>query len=123
MFQGINIGRHEEIIRTMLFSKNPGTPEQYGCIMFVLENAEYLQKIIWSPVEDKIDGFTCYRFLTGRIFWYFFLPEAYPKDKKNFFIAPEGTLRLVKAPWAKETIIKRIAGTVAERYNSSTNGG
>ena len=113
MFKNINIGKHEEVIRKMLFSKNPGVPEQYGCMMFVLSDTKYLQKTIWSPVEDTIDGFTCYRFLTGRIFWYFFLPEAYPKDAKNFFLSTEGTLRLVKAPWSEETVIKRIAGIVA----------
>jgi hypothetical protein len=124
MFDGINIGNHhEEVIRKMLFSKDPGKPDQYGCIMFVLDNASQLQKTIWSPVEDNIDGFTCYRFLTGRIFWYFFLPEAYPRDAGNFFMSLDGILRLVKAPWSEETIMKRIAGTVAERYNSSINGG
>jgi hypothetical protein len=122
MFESINIGRHhEEIIRKMLLSKDPGKPDQYGCIMFVLNNTSQLQKFIWSPVEDSINGFTYYRFLTGRIFWYFFLPEAYPRDVGDFFITPEGTLRLVTAPWSEETIIHRIAGIVAQRHNSSTN--
>ena len=123
MFENIDIGEHEEVIRKMLLSKNPGVPEQYGCMMFVLDDTKNLQKTIWSPVEDTIDGFTCYRFLTGRIFWYFFLPEAYPKDAENFFLSPEGALRLVKAPWSEETVIKWIAGIVAEKYNRSINGG
>lgn len=123
MFKNINIGQHEEIVQKMLFSKNPGTPEKYGCMMFVLDDTRYLQKTIWSPVEDTIDGFTCYRFLTGRIFWYFFLPDAYPKDAKNFFLSTEGILRLVKAPWSEETVIRRIAGVVAEEYNRSINSG
>ena len=124
MFEKINIGKHhEEVIRKMLLSKDPSKPDQYGCIMFVMGNARQLQKTISSPVEDSIDGFTCYRFLTGRIFWFFFLPEAYPKDVGNFFITPEGNLRLVKAPWSEETIIKRTMGTVAKMYNSSKDSG
>jgi len=123
MFENINIGKHEEIIRKMLLSENPSTPNNYGCMMFVLDDTEHLQKIIWSPVEDNIDGFTCYWFLTGRIFWYFFLPQAYPKDTENFFLTPEGTLRLVKAPWSEATLIKRIADIVAEKYNSSIGSG
>ena len=123
MFENIDIGEHEEVIRNMLLSNNPGAPEQYGCMMFVLDDTKYLQKTIWSPVEDTIDGFTVYRFLTGRIFWYFFLLEAYPKDALNFFLSPEGTLRLKKAPWSESTVIKRIAGIVAEKQNRSTNIG
>jgi hypothetical protein len=124
MFKNVNIGQsHEEIIRKMLFTEDPGTPDQYGCMMFVLDDTKNLQKTIWSPVEDAVDGFICYRFLTGRIFWYFFLPQAYPKDAENFFLTPEGTLHLVRAPWSEETIIKRIAGNVAEKYKSSTNSG
>ena len=124
MFEKINIGKyHEEVIRKMLLSKDPSKPDQYGCIILVIDNAKQLQKTISSPVEDHIDEFTCYRFLTGRIFWLFFLSEAYPRDAGNFFITPGGTLRLLKAPWSEETIIKRTMGTVATKYNSSKNGG
>jgi hypothetical protein len=122
MFKDIHIADHEEIIRNMLLSKNPGLPEQYGCIMFVLDDAVHLQKTIWSPVKDTIDGYTCYRFLTGRIFWYFFLPFAYPKDAESFFLSPEGTLRLVKAPWSETTVIKRVSSIVAEKYNHLRTG-
>lgn len=124
MFENINIGKqHEEIIRKMLLYNDSGAPDQYGCMMFVLSSTNFLQKTIWSPVEDIVDGFTCYRFLTGRIFWYFFLPQAYPKDAEKFFLNSKETLHLVNAPWSEETVIKRIAGNVAEKYNPSTNSG
>lgn len=120
LFENVNIGKHEEIIRKMLLAEKPGLPEQYGCMMFVLDDTKYLHKTIWSPVEDTIDGFTCYRFLTGRIFWYFFL-EAYPKDARDFFLSPQGILHLVKAPWPESTVTKRISGIVAETYKHSTD--
>jgi len=110
MFENINLEKHhEEIIRKMLLSQDPGKPNQYGCIMFLLDNINLLSKIIWSPVKDTIDSFTCYKFFIGRIFWYFFLSEAYPKDVENFFITQEGTIRLVKATWPEEKVIKRLA--------------
>ncbi len=124
MFENISLEKHhEEIIRKMLLSQDPGKPNKYGCVMFVLDNVRQLQKIIWSPVKDAIDGFVCYRFLTGRIFWYFFLPEGYPKDVENFFITPEGTLRIIRAPWSEETVVKRLAGIVVKEYNSVKDGG
>jgi hypothetical protein len=114
MFRNVNIGAHEDIIRKMLISQKPGNPDEYGCIMFVLEDTKYLHQIIWSPVTDQIDGCTCYRFLTGRIFWYFF-PEAYPKYAGSFFLSPDGILRVVKAPWSEEIVIQRLAGLIASK--------
>jgi hypothetical protein len=92
----------------MLLSKNPGMSDHYGCMMFVLDDTKYVHKTIWFPVEDTIDGYTCYRFLTGRIFWYFFLPDAYPKDAGGFFLSSEGTLRLLKALWSEELLYKEL---------------
>jgi hypothetical protein len=108
MFDNLDIGIHEEIIRKMLISKSPGMPDQYGCLMFVIEETKDVHKMIWSPVEDTIDEYAYYRFLTGRIFWYFFLSQAYPKDVENFFLTSDGTLRLAKAPWSEETVKKRL---------------
>jgi hypothetical protein len=116
MFESFDIGNHEDIIRKMLLSKKPGMPDQYGCVMILLGKPIYIHKIIWSPVEDEIEGYTCYRFLTGRIFWYFFLPEAYPKYVGSFFLSSEGILRLVKAPWSEKVVIQRIAGIIAGEY-------
>jgi len=123
MFENIDIGNHEDFVRKMLLSKEPGLPDQYGCMMFVLNKTEYVHKTIWSPVEDTVDGYTCFRFLTGRILWYFFLPDAYPKDARNFFLSSEGTLHLVKAPWSETTIIKRLSSIVAHNFvHSIING-
>ena len=123
MFENIDIGNHEDVIRKMLLSKNPGMPDQYGCMMFILGKTKYVHKTIGSPVEDVIDGYTCYRFQIGRIFWYFFLPDAYPKDALNFFLSSNGILRLVKAPWSEATVITRLSSIVAEEYIHSIKSG
>jgi len=85
MFENVSLEKHhEEVIRKMILSQDPGKPNQYGCVMFVLDNVNQLHKIIWSPVKDIIDGFTCYRFLTGRIFWYFFSIRSVSERCRKF---------------------------------------
>jgi len=86
MFRGVKVGEHEEVLRQMLLDDDPGEADEYGCAMFVLENTRYLDKVIWAPVVDYIDGLPTYRFVTCNLFWYFFLPGAYPKDVEHLFV-------------------------------------
>jgi hypothetical protein len=116
MFQNFDIGHHSDIIRKMLLSKKPGMPDEYGCVMFIMTDTKNIQQAIWSPVIDEIDGHTCFRFLTGRIFWFYFLQKSYPPSVINFFLHSSGTLRLVKSPWSEETVIKRLVGECAKPY-------
>lgn len=119
MFHSVEIGEHEEILRRMLLSEVPGKPDEYGCAMFVLENIKHLHKVIFAPVTDQIDGLTTYRFLTSNLFWFFFLPGAYPKEHKDLFISLDGILHVVRAPWSEEEIIRRFFGPIAIKTVSS----
>lgn len=46
MFENLDIGDHEDIVRNMLLSKKTGIFDQYGCMMFVLNEMNYLHKTI-----------------------------------------------------------------------------
>jgi len=113
MFKDINIGVHEEVIRKMLLSSNAGQPYQYGCAMLVLPETKLLHRMIWSPMRETIDGFACFRFITGRIFWYFFLPDAYPDDARNIFLLQDGILRLQRLPLSEDQAIERLKRVIS----------
>jgi hypothetical protein len=71
-------------------------------------------------MEDIVDGYTYYRFLTGMKYLYFLLPGAYSKDASSFFLSSEGTIRLEKNPWTEEVVVQRITGIVAVKYLNSS---
>lgn len=114
-FAAIDLGEHEKTLRRMLLDENPGQPDEYGCMMIVIQNTKYLERLMWSPVHDIIDGNTCFRFLTGGIFWYFFLDRSYPTATHDFFLAKSGVLKILISPWSESQIVSRIAGPIAEK--------
>lgn len=114
MFGNVSLGDHEERLREMIFSEDPGMPDEYGCLMMAMEETKYLNRIIWSPETDEIDGFPVYRFQTGRLFWYFFLPNHVPADGTSYFLTESGVLLVPKAPWSEELVIQRLASRIAE---------
>ena len=114
MFENVSLEAHEETLRKMILSNKPGDPNDYGCLMMLMQNTTYLHKMSWSPVTDEIGGILTYRFLTGRLFWYFFLPEHYPPDAARYFITESGILHVLKAPWSEEEVIRRLAGSIAK---------
>ncbi len=124
MFGNITLGGHEDRLRKMLLSEDPGPTDHYGCVMFAMQKTKYLHRMIWSPETDQIDGLPVYRFQTGRLFWYFFLPNEIPADAASQFLTDSGILRILKAPWNEDVVIQRLAGRIAEaRKKSAGHGG
>ncbi len=69
-FKNISLGSHEENVRSMLFSDNPGETNDYGSIMFGLKaNGAVLADIMTPPIKTKLDGHSTYRFIFGGFAW------------------------------------------------------
>lgn len=113
MFRDVSLDFHEDSLRSMILSEDPGSPDDYGCVMFVMEKTEYLHRIMWSPETDYIDGRPTIRFQTGRLFWYFFLPNRIVANAADYFLAKSGILRVPKASWPEEVVIRRLEGRIA----------
>ena len=102
----------------MILSEDPGSPDDYGCVMLVMEKTEYLHRIMWSPETDYIDGRPTIRFQTGRLFWYFFLPNRIVANAADYFLAKSGIFRVPKASWPEEVVIRRLEGRIAQARES-----
>jgi len=121
VFAKVNLGCHEEILRRMLLEENPGQPDEYGCMMVAIQKTKYLERMLLSPFRDTIDGHTCYRFVTGGLFWYFFFSrDSSPVWARKIFLNESGTLRILVAPWPEHQIVADadIAGLIAEMMSS-----
>lgn len=119
-FSYVKLGsRHEEKLRKMILSENPGEPHEYGCINFLILNdkKEMEDNLIMQPELVKMAGRHWYRFLCGGLLWFFFVsshpPEPSYSDK--FSLTKDGALRLFKKyledmdflrMWARELVSK-----------------
>ena len=111
-FSEVKLGPHENRIREMLITKNPGEVHEYGCIMMCLliDGNRPLDQMIMQPDSLRIDGHRCFRFLLGGCLWIFFVS----KHSKNFrhkelFLSKKGELTIPLVPAERVDLITQFA--------------
>jgi len=78
-FEKVKLGPHEELIRQLLLSGDPGQPNQYGCIMFGIEyDNKALDGLIVQPQRVRVDGHNAYKFIFGGFLWLFHVSNHSP---------------------------------------------
>jgi len=98
-FENVALGAHEERLRQMLLSADPGDTATYGCIMFGLQfNGEVLTDLMVQPGRIRLQGHIAYRFIFGGFLWaYVVSSHPIPKILERAFLQPSGSsLFLVK---------------------------
>lgn len=94
-FSKVHLGPHEEEIRKMLLNRDPGTPEDYGCVMvaFLRNSSKLLAEVIQKPESRKIDGYRIYSFLFAGCGWIFVVSSHSNTFKhKERFLQRDGKL-------------------------------
>jgi hypothetical protein len=110
MFKNVNLGtKHENKLREMLLSENPGIYYEYGCIPFILPNPKYIDKIISQPTNKNKDAQRIYCFSTGNLQWNFIVSSHTNRFQyRDFFLSTSGILRIFLNPKSEEEILKKI---------------
>ena len=92
----VNLGKHEEILRRMLLSEDPGEPWRYGCIATLLKHVgEPMLGIFAQPERTKLLGHSCYRLVLAGMHWYIFVSSHQPRSiVDSLFLVPSGTWTL-----------------------------
>lgn len=74
MFSRVSLGPHEETIRKMIHSGNPGKQTDYPCVMFGLTSESGIHgNFIDQPRKIHIDSHTTYRFVFTGFMWSFYV--------------------------------------------------
>ena len=78
-------------------------------------NAQKIDKIIWSPVEIRLDGHNGYKLMTGNLMWYFFVTSHMPNTEiQSFFVQESGRLRV----WLDSTGENEVYANMAKALKS-----
>jgi len=74
LFSRVKLGSHEQPLMKMLYEENPGTQQQYCCLVIGLKSETGIQAdFIDQPTRFRIDGHTVYRFIFAGFIWVYFV--------------------------------------------------
>lgn len=70
-FAAVDLGPHQETIRQMLLTANPGKPWEYGCILTTPRSPGSLEGIVKFPGKFRIDGHNAYHLVARGLIWFY----------------------------------------------------
>jgi len=97
-FSSVSLGKHhEEKIRRLLLSGDPGLPWQYGCVMCsLIADEAILTDLMIQPDRLKLYGHTAYRFIFGGFMWiYIASSHTAPSQIKSTFLSSNGEMTIL----------------------------
>ncbi|MDO8941470.1 MAG: hypothetical protein Q7U98_20115 [Methylicorpusculum sp.] len=96
-FSNVSLGNHEDKIRELILSNNPGLTWQYGCFMIgLLADDVLLTDLIIQPERLKHQGDTVYRFVFGGFVWIYFVSNRTPPIQAlRAFLNPAGNIPIL----------------------------
>lgn len=72
VFKEVQLGPHEEVLRKMVRSSDPGAPEEYPFTLApVLHKGRAQFDVILKPTKVRLESHQTYRFLFGGLAWVF----------------------------------------------------
>lgn len=94
IYDRVVLGRHEESIRTMIYSENPGRQLDYPCVIFALKSKEDIHaNFIDQPRKLRIDGHIAYRFIFLGFMWiYYVSSHELPELPRRVAINEDGKM-------------------------------
>lgn len=115
-FQEVNLGMHEERIRKMLISKNPGKDWEYPILAFAVLNGrgEVEKRLISCPISGRHEGHVAYGQIYGGAMWWLLVSS----HRNDLFcragLQPSGQITMIAEPW-NEIGVVQDASTVLRR--------
>lgn len=110
-FSSVDLGEHEESLRTMLLEETPGNTETYGCvILYSSKHTDITSNMIHCMGMSDVDGVPCVRLLLGGFFWFFCLSQrAIDPRQEGLFLQQTGHLRILKTDKDPNQYVERLA--------------
>ena len=109
-YSNVNLGPHEEKLRSMIEKENPGKPSDYGCLLiFTPSYFEITSKMLMLAQETRFDGHRCYMFLLSGVTWVFFVSSHTGQLLYNdkLFLSSSGVLPVLVENTASKVFFEK----------------
>ena len=96
LFSRVKLGPHEQALQKMLLEENPGTQQQYSCLVMGLKSENGIQKdFIDQPTRLRIDGRIAYRFIFAGFMWvYYVSSQGLPAALRQIILNEAGEMKV-----------------------------
>lgn len=107
-YRAISLGPHEERIRKLILSRDPGPTWQY--LIFghavVHDKTWSLVRIISAPERINFNDHRCYGMMYGGVYWYFYISSHRNRELERIGLQRDGHMPLHAIPWNKIGVIQ-----------------
>ncbi len=98
-FQKVNLGPYEEVVRAMVFTRNPGKAGDFPCIINTYQKSSLPKEIIAEPKKIRLEGSIGYSFLIGGFLYVFKIVQSEQIDwVLEAAIKEKGEMKVVHIP-------------------------
>jgi hypothetical protein len=116
MFEQVKLGPHEEVLRQMLLTEDPGRPNQYPFMLAPIVHGDEVQTdLIMQPTWARAEGHYSYRFVFGGLAWVYLVSSHKPPVViANAAISEDGKTIMLISDIEKMPFIANFARELAE---------
>jgi len=116
-FANVSLGEHEEKIRRLLVSGDPGLPWQYGCVMCgLIADETILTDLMIQPDRLKLHGHNAYRFVFSGFMWIYLASSHMPPTPiQSAILGTSGKMTILVRNIESVKYVERLADELFEQ--------
>ena len=122
-YEHVQLGRlHEERLRQMLLSENPGLAEEYACFICTLnlDGARFLDFFV-EPTPTRLKSHRCYRFVfSGFVFYCYVTSPPLPDSTRRLTLQPNGKLTIAETEVAEHPFLRDTFNRAKDAFASQS---
>ena len=110
-FATVALGPHEERLRQLILSRNPGEAWEYPILgrAIVHHETKHLIHMVSGAVQSSSEGHRCYGMLYGGVEWCIRVSSHRDKDFESDCLQPNGEMPFRAVPWNEIQVIQWAA--------------
>lgn len=111
IFNNVKLGKHEEIIRKMIFNEAPGREYEYGCILrMIFYKQKFISSFLIPPEKTRVAGDVLYQFAFNGFWWHFHVASHKAnKVTQELFLKEDGSLLIAKTKLEGSQYVRDLA--------------
>jgi hypothetical protein len=111
MFSAVSLGPHEEKLRELLVSRNPGEYWQYPIFGHAVVHHETrkLVPLVSQAIRSSFEGHRCYGMIYGGVQWWMLVSSHRNRGFEAVCLQGTGEMPFEGVPWNEVTVIQSAA--------------